>query len=847
MEYKHKLWDILDREVLPFVIKPGRYVGNEFNSIHKPHDTGLFKIALCFPEMYEIGMSYLGMQILYHIINRRPDCLAERAYAPWPDMESRLRERKLPLFSMESSTPLSEFDILGFHLTYEMTFTTALNMLELAGIPLLAKDRGEDGPLVFAGGSSVLNPEPMAEFFDAIFIGDAEEAIHEIIDSVRESKAEGLSKLVTLVKLSQIPGVYVPSLYEPEYGQDGRFSSLKRLNPYAPETIKVRSVPELKLENYPMRPIVPLVETTHDHLAIEIMRGCVRGCRFCQAGYQYRPRRQRPPDEVASHLFSGLANTGYEDVTLLSLSSTDYEHINELLARISPRLTEQRISLGLPSLRPETITSSILEAISSARKSGLTLAPEAGTERLRNTLGKNISDDDIYAAFETALASGWQAFKLYFMIGLPTETNDDLDGIVALLRRLSYIGRQQKGRCNINVALSPFNPKAHTPWQWEPQAGIQALKKKIEYVQDGVRKPNINIKFRDLDLSFLEGTIGRGDRRLSQVILKAHEKGSRLDGWSEWFTPHIWYEAFIECGIDPEFYAGAINEDAPLPWDHIEKGVSKSFLKKDNAKSKEGIAPATAFRLPKGDQPKTAADTGFGRKPKRIVRQTTPPGTYKIRVRYARAAELRYLSHLDIIRTLYRALRRGEIPVAYSEGYHPHIKISFGQPLPLGYTSDAEYFDLQLAQPFREDFMVRLKAALPPGLEITSHKQYFANVSSLSKQLNLARYEIPAIPGIVYDEERAKQIAQEKNLSVRRVKEGVVTYAEAGRFIQDLRVTDSGLELDVCQTPNGHIKPDEVLVFGFGIEPDLVKPLHIHRKNQFYSSGMRLVEPLDLV
>ena len=847
MEYKHQLWDILDKEVLPFVIKPGRYVGNEFNSTHKPHDAGLLKLALCFPEMYEIGMSYLGMQILYHIINCRPDCLAERAFAPWPDLEARLRERKLPLFSMESSSPLADFDILGFHLTYEMTFTTALNMLDLAGIPLLSNDRGEKDPLIFAGGSSVLNPEPMAEFFDAIFIGDAEEAIHEIIDSVKQSKSEGDTRLVTLVKLSQIPGVYIPSLYEPEYGPDGRFLNLKRLNPYAPETIKVRSVPELKLENYPMRPIVPLVETTHDHLAIEIMRGCVRGCRFCQAGYQYRPRRQRPPEDVASHIFSCLANTGYDDVTLLSLSSTDYEHIDELLARISPRFTEQRISLGLPSLRPETITSSILEAISSARKSGLTLAPEAGTERLRNTLGKNISDLDIFAAFETALAAGWQSFKLYFMIGLPTETNDDLDGIVSMLRRLSYIGRQTQGRCNINVALSPFNPKSHTPWQWEPQAPIQELKRKIEHIQNGVRKPNINIKFRDLDLSFLEGTIGRGDRRMGRVLMKAREKGSRLDGWSEWFDPRIWREAFVECGIDPEFYAGRIDQDAPLPWDHIEKGVSKAFLQKDNAKSKEGIPPVTAFSRPKAEKARPPAETGFGRKPKRVVRQTTPPGTYKVRVRYSRHVQLRYLSHLDIIRNLYRALRRGEIPVAYSEGYHPHIKISFAQALPLGYTSDAEYFDLQLAQPFRDEYIARFKAALPPGLEITGYKQFFANVSSLTKQLNLARYFIPALPGIVYDEAKAAQIASDKNLTVRRVKDGAVTYAEAGRFISDLRTVENGLELDVHQTPDGHIKPDEVLIFGFGIEPDLTKPLHIHRKNQFYSSGMRLVEPLDLV
>ncbi|HBC45635.1 MAG TPA: hypothetical protein DCZ43_01175, partial [candidate division Zixibacteria bacterium] len=349
------------------------------------------------------------------------------------------------------------------------------------------------------------------------------------------------------------------------------------------------------------------------------------------------------------------------------------------------------------------------------------------------------------------------------------------------------------------------------------------------------------------DLSIIEGIIGRGDRRLGKVILSAHKLGSRLDGWSEWFTPKRWYDAFVECGIDPEFYSREIPLDAPLPWDHIDKGISKTFFQKDNQQSKEAIPPSTAFDHVKPVATKTQTDNGFGRKPKRIIKQTTAPGTYKVRVRYARGIKLRYLSHLDIIRTLYRALRRAELPVAYSEGFHPHIKISFGQPLPLGYTSDAEYFDLQLSQPYREEYITRLKVALPSGLQITGYKSYFANVSSLTKQLNLARYVIPSIDGISYDPEHVARISSEKSLLVSRTRNEVESQVDAGKFIENLELSDKGLILDVSQTPDGLIKPDEILIFGLGIDLILVKPLAIHRSGQFYRSGQRLIEPLDLV
>jgi len=847
MKNKNRLWDRIDHDLLPFISKPARYIGNELNAIMKPHKEGLFKIALCFPEMYEIGMSYLGMKILYNLINQQKDCVAERAFMVWPDMEDRMKELNIPLFSLESSTPLKEFDVLGFHLTYEMNYTAILAMLELSGIGLYSRDRCESDPIILAGGPSTINPEPAAGFIDAFYIGDAEEAIHEIIESIKESRGSGLGRENILERLIDIPGVYVPRFYNPIYTGEGKFERIERLKSYIPEKIKIRSVAELKDEYYPTKPIIPYIEISQDHLAVEIMRGCVRGCRFCQAGYQYRPRRQRDVQSVKSEIIESLSATGYDDVTLLSLSSTDFDGLDELLELTCPVLAEKKVGLGLPSLRPETITPELLNYISTTRKPGLTIAPEAGTERLRRALGKDITDEQIFAAVDCAVDAGWQTIKFYFMIGLPGETMEDIEAISSILRKASYMARQGSSRVNINVSISPFCPKSHTPWQWQGLASKEDLERKIEKISRRVKKSNIRLKFRELDLTLIEAAISRGDRRIGEVLYNAYRKGSRLDGWSELFDVQRWYEGFNEAGLSISDYTGPIDEDDALPWDHIEKGISKEYLKKDNRDSKEGILPKTAFSR-KDKEPKTIKHESFGRKAKRTGKSSTlPKGTYRLRIRYSIGSELRFLSHLDNIRTIFRAIKRSEIPVAYSEGFNPHQKVSFGPPLPVGYTSEAEYFDMVLTEPFREEYLKNLKQAFPEYIGIMGHKYYFAKPGSLVKQLNFANYEVPIPEGYEIGRKDITSLLNNKKLKVARTRENATKEVEAGKFIENLELFNDKLLADISQTPDGHIKPDEILIFGLGFDPDAVKRIVIHRKSQYHKFGGRLIEPLDLV
>ncbi|MFH2054739.1 MAG: TIGR03960 family B12-binding radical SAM protein, partial [bacterium] len=531
----------IESQFLPFVIKPGRYVGNELGAIHKA-EPGLVSLALAFPDKYELAMSHLGLQIIYKIVNDLDFACCERVFAPDIDAEARLRELNLPLFSLESCRALSEFDLIGFSISYELGFTNLLTMLELAQVPLHSAERGETDLLVCAGGPTCFNPEPIADFLDFFFVGEVEGSIEEILRIVQQRST--LGRTATLEKLAQLQGVYVPSFYEPSYDDRGRFAGIRKTNEQAPDRVEAAVCKELSTDIYPTQPIVPFEEVAHDRLAVEIMRGCGHGCRFCQAGVIYRPKRDRKVEDIVNYTVQTLNQTGYEEITLLSLSSSDYKQLDDLIRRLTDQLRGKHVKISLPSLRPTTRSLELAKRISPDDRPALTFALEGGTERMREVIKKQVGIEEFSRVVSDAFASGWKLIKLYFMIGLPTETETDLHGIVDVVRNCERLCRRQHSKGSINVTISPFSPKAHTPWQWERQADIEEVSDKNAFLRRGCRSRHLQMKWRDPELSHLEGILSRGDRRLAPVIERAQQLGARFDGWSEHFDFALWLQAF---------------------------------------------------------------------------------------------------------------------------------------------------------------------------------------------------------------------------------------------------------------------------------------------------------------
>lgn len=570
-------------KILLNVQKPGRYTGGELNSVIKDKDKVNIRFAFCFPDVYEVGMSHLGMKILYSQFNEREDIWCERVFAPWTDMEEQMRKNNIPLYALESGDSLDKFDFIGFTLQYELSFTNILYMLELGNIPLLSKDRHDLFNIVVAGGPCACNPEPLADFIDLFFIGEGEEVDLEVMDLYKQCRANGETKQQFLEKAAQIRGVYVPSLYAVEYNDDGTIKSFAPQN-NAPAVIKKRIITDLDNLYYPESFVVPSIEIVHDRAMAEIFRGCIRGCRFCQAGFLYRPVREKSPEVIDRQCHMLCNNTGYDEVSLSSLSSSDYTKIGELLGNLTKWSKDENVSISLPSLRVDGFSDEILSKIKTVRKSGLTFAPEAGTQRLRDVINKNVTEEELMDTCSTAFNGGWTTVKLYFMIGLPTETLDDVAGIAQLGQKVvnAYYNAEnrQKGKSvKVTLSTASFVPKPFTPFQWFPQDTMDKLKEKQMHLKDSITTKKINYNYHDSSTSFVEAVFARGDRRLCKALLKAHEKGMIFDGWGDFFSLDKWLEVFDECGIDPAFYANRQREfDELLPWDHIDYGVKKSFL-----------------------------------------------------------------------------------------------------------------------------------------------------------------------------------------------------------------------------------------------------------------------------
>ncbi len=782
------------------VEKPARYMGGEMGSIRK--DVAELRFALAFPDVYEVGMSHLGLRILYHVLNGVDGIAAERVFAPWPDMEEQLRGAGDSLATLESGTPLANCDIIGFTLQYELSYTNIVNMLRLAGIPLLAGERTDIFPLVIAGGPCAYNPEPLAPFLDAVLLGDGEEAVLEIARAVMDGKKGKESKAQLLERLAAIEGVYVPSLFEPEYHPDGTISAINPLKP-GHSRVRRRFLADLDSAPYPSVPVVPFMKTVHDRVAVEIARGCTRGCRFCQAGYIYRPLRERSQDTILKLVDEALQATGYDEVSLLSLSTGDYSCVAPLLSELMSRYAEARVAVSLPSLRVGTLTEGLIEEIKKVRKTGFTLAPEAGSDRMRRVINKGISEDDLIAGAASIYNAGWRLIKLYFMIGLPGETVEDVTQISTLARKVKDQAKSAGAGGDVNVAVSTFVPKAHTPFQWEPQISKQETLDLQYQLHCDLKKRKLRFKWQDASLSLMEGVFARGDRRLAPVLIRAVELGCRFDGWGDHFSLERWQQAFSDCGIQPEWYLRRRELSEILPWEHLDCGVTREFLL---AERERAISEAATEDCRNGKctdcgvcdfkQITTRLSVKSDLQPRSKVPDIEQQPA-RVRLRFAKNGTMRYLSHLELITVFTRAVSRGGVPILFSQGFHPHPRFSFGTATSVGVESRAEYMDMFIAAgTSAADVQVRLNTVLPEGLSILESIEVDVKAPSISTLIDATRYRI-YLDSIPVDQlvDLCVRFLAHDTFVIQRTKKGDVQEVDLRRETVSLGTDGQALEL----------------------------------------------------
>lgn len=735
------------------VQKPGRYVGAEWNAVIKDPNRVKTKVALVFPDLYEIGMSYSGQKILYALLNTESSILAERVFAPWPDFEEELRQRGIPLFSLENKIPLAEFDILGFSLLYELNYSNILTILDLGKIPFSASDRGRECPLVIAGGPAVFNPEPVADLFDLFLIGDGEEAFIEIVRTFTCLKDQTTDKEDFLKEFTKIKGVYVPAFFVPYLPDHSPFLAVKPKNKAA-SRVRKRVLSPFADVPFPENIIVPNIQVVFDRVSVEVVRGCPQNCRFCQATQLYAPSRVKNPTDVIQTVLNSVRTTGYEDISLFALSVGDYPYLDQTVETLMDHLKGQQISLSLSSLRPKKLSTDLAENILKVRKTGFTLVPEAGTERLRRVINKNLRDEDIWEAVRNAFDRGWRLLKLYFMVGLPSETEEDLDGIVLLVKEIIRMGYSiLKKPPRINLSISSFIPKPHTPFQWEKMENEDCLAQKHAFVKLRLKKyPYVKFKEHSLKNGLLEAVFSRGDRNLTRVLKQAWRTGARFDSWNEHFQFHLWEDAFRSCGIDYRLYLASLRESDVLPWDHIDTGIKKSHLVEELHRARrEEYSPNCLERScsecqgctlwPMLDkefeevlEPPRNSTPFFGQKSKSV---------FRYRAFYSKTGYAKFFSHADINNIIQRSFRRAGVSVCFTEGFHPKMIVSHPPALPLGMKGYKEVVEFQSGYLLPlEEFAAHLNTFLPPGIRFLRLERSRMFDLSLSKEIQRLIYSV---------------------------------------------------------------------------------------------------------